>query len=90
MQTKRQPSTQAACCSNRAALAQARAELLKQTRYAMMSHQESGMWALCEGVLEQADQTTAHAAALEGDIPAGEVLCKYIAYLEDLLEKTDH
>ncbi|MFI3168318.1 MAG: hypothetical protein R3Y06_00035 [Faecalibacterium sp.] len=89
MQETMQPHNQAAFWSNRSTVAQARAELIKQTQYAMMSHQDSGMWAVCEGVLEKADQNTAHAAVLEGDIPAGEVLNKYIAHLEDLLEKTD-
>ncbi len=71
------------------AIAQARAELVKQTQNAMMKHQESGMWHICEGVLEQADETTAHAAVLEGDIPAGEVLNAYITYLEELLQHID-
>ncbi len=64
---------------------QAQAELIRQTKNAMMNHQDSAMWSLCNGVLEQASVTTAQNAALEGDGVAAEVLSKYIAYLEEML-----
>ncbi len=72
---------------NQAAQEQAHAELLKQTKHAMMSCHDSRMWSLCEGVLEHATIATAHTAAVEGDCTAAEVLSRYISYLEKELSK---
>ncbi len=66
-------------------LAQAHALLVKQTQHAMMNHQDSSMWGICEGVLENASPRTAQQAVCCGDEPAAQVLAQYITYLESLL-----
>ncbi len=73
------------------AIAAAQSELIRQTQNAMMKHQDSAMWAVCEGVLEHADVETAKVAMQYGDLPAAQVLTAYINYLEELLQhKTVH